>query len=133
MTLRRRSELKRSTKPLRRTELKRGDSQLQRRTRLQPMSDKRRAAMPARAECRQLVIDRARGRCEACPIVRPGARARQGVDVHEILTRARAGDAIAAITDPANCLFVCRPCHDWITEHPIEAEQLGLVRHSWDR
>lgn len=49
------------------------------------------------------------------------------VDLHEVLTRGRGG----SITDMANMILVCRPCHTWITEHPIEAEQLGLVQSSW--
>lgn len=49
-------------------------------------------------------------------------------DAHEILTRARGG----SITDPANILLVCRPCHVWITDHPVEAQAKGLVRWSWE-
>ena len=51
----------------------------------------------------------------------------QSVDVHEVLTRGRAG----SITDPANCLTACRKCHDWVTAHPREANCLGCTVPSW--
>ncbi len=52
-------------------------------------------------------------------------------DGHEVLTRARGG----SITDRANIIGVCRPCHDEITEpsDPGLMYELGLLRHSWDR
>lgn len=50
-----------------------------------------------------------------------GARAD---DIHELRSRARGG----SITDPENCVPVCRPCHSWITEHPIEATAEGWMR-----
>lgn len=45
-------------------------------------------------------------------------------DAHELLSRARGG----SISDPANCVPICRPCHAYATEHPIEAERLGLSK-----
>ena len=44
-------------------------------------------------------------------------------DWHEKLSRARGG----SITDPANRLWVCRPCHDWIGANPALAERAGLA------
>lgn len=90
------------------------------------MSDKRRARISERDECRRVVMDRCNGVCEACARVHSGPE-RRAVDVHEVLTRARGG----SIYDPTNCLGVCRPCHDWIGDHPLEAAALGLVKHSW--
>lgn len=52
----------------------------------------------------------------ACPL--------RADDVHEIVSRARGG----SITDPANLLPLCRTHHRWVTEHPIEAEKLGLSK-----
>ena len=49
---------------------------------------------------------------------------RRADDCHEIVSRARGG----SITDPANLLPLCREHHRWVTEHPIEAEKLGLSR-----
>lgn len=50
------------------------------------------------------------------------------VDVHEVKSRARGG----SILDEANCVTVCRTCHDFITTHPPQAEAEGLSVHSWD-
>jgi 5-methylcytosine-specific restriction endonuclease McrA len=49
-------------------------------------------------------------------------------DVHELKSRARGG----SITDPSNCVAVCRACHVWITEHPKEAAQQGWLKYSWE-
>lgn len=46
------------------------------------------------------------------------------VDVHEPLTRARGG----SIVDPNNALAACRPCHDAIHAHPVEAMSRGFLR-----
>lgn len=50
----------------------------------------------------------------------------EAVDPHELLSRARGG----SITDPFNVVPLCRPCHDWVTEHPAEAEEQGWSRPS---
>lgn len=50
-------------------------------------------------------------------------------DWHEVVSRARGG----SITDPANRLWLCRPCHEYVTSHPEIAQQLGLSKHSWER
>lgn len=42
-------------------------------------------------------------------------------DAHELLSRARGG----SITDPANCVPLCRADHSWITTHPVEAAAEG--------
>ena len=65
--------------------------------------------------------------CQARVLCR-GARA---VDVHERLSRARGGD----ILDPvqAHMVTICRVCHDWVTDHPREAEAMRLALPSWHR
>ena len=45
-------------------------------------------------------------------------------DAHEIVSRARGG----SITDRENLLPLCREHHRWTTEHPLEAEKLGLSK-----
>ena len=50
-------------------------------------------------------------------------------EIHEVVTRARGG----SILDPANCRALCRRCHAWVTEHPKQAHEEGLMRHSWER
>ena len=50
-------------------------------------------------------------------------------EVHEVLSRARGGD----ILDPDNCLALCHSCHRWVTEHPREATELGLLRSQYEK
>lgn len=42
-------------------------------------------------------------------------------DCHELLSRARGG----SITDPANLVALCRPCHTWVTTEPAQAAAAG--------
>lgn len=54
---------------------------------------------------------------------------RMADDLHEVLSRARGG----SITDPENCVPLCRPHHNAITDtEPAWAYELGLLKHSWD-
>lgn len=92
------------------------------------VSAKRAEENEERRDVRMLVAARSGGWCEACPILRPGLEPRPASDLHEILTRARGG----SIVDPTNLLHVDRLCHDWITERPHLAAELGLVRWSWE-
>lgn len=62
--------------------------------------------------------------CEACPALRPHEEENPWTDMHEVLTRGRGGDP----TDPGNIMCLCSPCHKWVTEHPREATELGLMR-----
>jgi len=48
-------------------------------------------------------------------------------DVHEILTRARAGSTEESLLDLENCLVLCRNCHQFITENPTFAKEFGFV------
>lgn len=50
-------------------------------------------------------------------------------DPHEVLSRARGGSLI----DPANILPVCRPCHEFITTHPKDATERGLLKARWPK
>lgn len=43
------------------------------------------------------------------------------LDIHERLSRGRGG----SITDPANFVALCRPCHDHVTRNPTWAEDNG--------
>ena len=47
--------------------------------------------------------------------------------IHEIETRARAGGIIRAHRIPGNRLPCCNACNEWLSEHPLEAEELGLL------
>lgn len=92
--------------------------------RINPRSAKREAAMvERRALVAQMLAEAPQ--CQGRVLCR-GARA---VDVHERLTRARGGD----ILDPvqAHMMTLCRPCHNWVTTHPAEAEAARLMFPSW--
>lgn len=94
------------------------------RKRLPPRSAKRNAQAPIR---RALVVAMltAAPRCQAQVL----CRGDQAQDVHERLSRARGGD----ICDPvqSHAMTICRPCHNWVTTHPAEAEAMRLALHSW--
>ena len=121
--------MKRSGPLKRTTPLKRGPGP-QRKTRLSPMSDKRRKVSVARREFVAEVLSH-RTRCEAGSVIRSVDTDHRcfgySTDVHEVLTRARGGD----ILDPDNVRAICRRCHDWIHDHPADSLDLGLlaVRH----
>lgn len=117
--------MKRSGPLKRRTPLARGAGP-QRRTRLNPVSEKRRKVSSERRRFVHNVLND-RPRCEAGALVRIHDRGHRcfgySTDVHEVLTRARGGD----ILDPENVRAICRRCHDWIHEHPAAALELGLL------
>lgn len=103
-----------------------------RRGRVNPVSTKRRLRYPEREHVRLAVIERDRA-CVAVLAGAPGRCAspdgrRPTLEVHEIKTRGRGG----SIYTTDNCIAACQRHHDWITEHPSEAHELGLVRHSWE-
>jgi len=95
-----------------------------RRSRVNPISKKRLAELEGRKTTREIVLTRS----ELCEAGIENICSRVATDVHEILTRGRGG----SITDPDNCLALCRPCHSYITTHPKWAGDTGFVLHSWD-
>jgi hypothetical protein len=48
-------------------------------------------------------------------------------EIHEVKSRARGG----SILDEANCRALCHVCHQFITEHPRQAEAEGFSVASW--
>lgn len=93
---------------------------LTRTTRLKPRSAKRARlyATERRPLVAQLLADQPP--CQRC-LSAPAC------DVHEIQTRARGG----SLTDRENLALLCRTCHTWVTEHPMQATEEGLMRPSW--
>lgn len=72
--------------------------------------------------------------CEACQIFagydgKAVFVKRPSRDIHELVRRSQGG----SITDEANCIAVCRPCHRRIGEYPQLAYELGLAKRSWER
>lgn len=87
---------------------------------LKRQSAKAKALIPARKACQSIVRERSGGRCEAQI---HGVCAGRGIDVHEIKARSAGG----LITNPENCMNLCRPCHEWINEHANAARDLGFI------
>lgn len=98
---------------------------IERRARLRPVS----AAQAAENRLRRKIVSQLFGEQPVCAGPCGGNWAD---DVHEPLTRTRGG----SITDPANMVPLCRPCHDLVTFAPESelgwAYDAGLLRHSWD-
>jgi hypothetical protein len=98
--------------------------------RLPPKSEKRRRLDRERAKFTKRMLA-LHAHCQACGprrALRGGAyRVKDAVDVHELVKRSQGG----SIVDEANVLCVCRLCHDWIEDHPTDAEERGLALPSW--
>jgi len=96
------------------------------RTRLRPVSDKRRAENRQRRDM-VTVLYPERPKCSVpwCPSLAD--------DLHEPLLRSRGG----SITSPENACPLCRPHHDQVTFAPESelqwAYDLKILVHSWDR
>lgn len=125
-----RTSISSGSKPLKRTPLKQtsdlggGGTGLKRTGGLRPRSKKTQDLY--RTERIPLVIRILKERpvCERC-------QRNESCDVHEVLTRGRSGGVRgSAWLDPDNLAALCRPCHIWVTEHPIEAAEEGWVRTS---
>ena len=94
--------------------------------RLRPMSEKRKAQQPARDACVRAVKKRAGYRCEVkLESICDGGEF--WLDVHEIVPRS-AGRFSGSITDPENCVAVCRGCHDHIHNNANWAMENGWKR-----
>lgn len=81
----------------------------------------------------RLVVARRQGyRCFARGLLAGECRSPHGhrpdLEIHEVKTRGRGGSDL----NINNCIGLCQIHHDWVTEHPREAHDLGLVRHSWE-
>lgn len=112
--------MKRSA-PLRRSPLKRDGRPLARRTPIRARSKKQEAVYRVR---RRLVAELLAERpvCERCGAAR-------STDVHEPRMRSRRPDM--DITDPRECVCLCRACHTWVHTHPAEATREGWLIPSW--
>jgi hypothetical protein len=63
-----------------------------------------------------------------CEVQRVGICQGRAVDVHEKRRRSQGGN----IMDEAILVCVCRMCHDWIGQHPVEAAEAGWHLRSWE-
>jgi len=112
-------------RPLRRTRLARGGGLARtpmRRRRWQP-------AVPV--ETSAGLTGRSGGVCE---IALPGCAGRATDPSHRITTKTggRHGDAKVDHDRLSDVMDACRPCHDWVGEHPRQAQVLGLALREGD-
>lgn len=72
-------------------------------TRIKPLSDKRKRELEEEKLCYIVLFERTGNRCEECG----GKGDFRGLRKHEIVLRSKGGDP----TDPSNCLLLCGKCH----------------------
>lgn len=98
--------------------MKRGQP-LTRRTRIKPMSDKRRAQVGPRQDVVAAVL-------AAHPFCQARGCRKRSTDCHEPGKRSQGAD----ILDPEQCLALCRDHHRWAHLNPTAAVAAGLL---WQR
>lgn len=90
------------------------------RAKLKRMSAKEKSKLLGRASCKEIVMKRSNGYCEArlagCEV--------HGVHYHEVIPRSQGG----SIVDPNNVRHLCWACHQWVHSHAKEARTLGLLK-----
>ena len=89
---------------------------------LRAVSPKRARLLRIRAKLRaELIGNPCEAQLEGC--------AYTGTDWHERLSRARGGSVI----DPANRVWLCRPCHSFVSLNPAWAEAEGWSLRRWEK
>ena len=71
---------------------------------------------------RGLIKDRARGFCERC--ARP---LREFAQIHHRTPRGMGGTSDDSLASPANGLWLCFRCHQWVESHRSEAVRMGWI------
>ena len=89
------------------------------RSRIAPVSSKRRKRMAAYARAREQVAERCGGRCEARV---DGVCTGWLEHVHHRRLRSQGGT-----DDLSNLIGCCNSCHRWAHANPREASRLGLI------
>lgn len=92
------------------------------RTRLRPVSEKRRAENRVRAALADRLWPDRRDGTVMCSNPECPNRAE---DLHEIVRRSQLG----SIVSEENCIPVCRPCNTALADGPAWGYRLGLIRH----
>ena len=98
------------------------------RSRLNPMSAKRRSEIPQRRAVVAAVLERDGHECRAKASV-PDVKCFGDLIAHELIPRGEGGDYL----DPLHCLCVCWGHNSWIHDHSKEAYELGLLKHFHER
>lgn len=97
---------------------------LRSRSRLAPMSKKRRAEQAERAEVRRRAFERDGHACQGARLV-PDVACAGPLDAHEITPR---GSHPGAHLDLSVVVTLCRAHHDWTHANPYAAYAAGLLR-----
>jgi len=95
------------------------------RTPIRRASKKKNSESATRRELLKRLVDERGEECQARTTTCTGF----AVDAHEVLQRSAQGSAV----DPENILLICRPCHNYIHQHPGESFERGWLRHSWEK
>jgi len=93
------------------------------RSRINPVSKKRREQIPLRQDLRRSQLIR-KPQCEA----RLVDCQRKATDVHEVINRSQRS---TSWLEPELFLSLCRSCHKWITEHPLWSRHHGFTLSSY--
>lgn len=99
---------------------------LRARSTLKPQPARRKAEWPLRRAVVKEALERAGYRCEF-PMLHECAGP---LDAHEVIPRSTwpAGHLVAS-----NIRIVCRAAHEWISENPQQAHDIGMHGWSWER
>jgi precorrin-3B methylase len=101
------------------------------RTRLNPVSDKRKEVNRQRKEAMlEHFGKRETWVCSVREII--GTPCFGDVNGHEILSRARSGQSDKNLLDMSGIILVCNHHNSWIEDNPKKAYELGLTKHAWD-
>ena len=100
---------------------------MQRSGRVAPRSRRTIDEMPERQRVREVVLARDRI-CRGRGLT-PVDCTVHASQVHELK---RGANRRECYLDPAKCIGVCAPCHEWITANPAAARPLGLALRTGD-
>ena len=95
---------------------------------MRSISKKRRLLLAERKRVREAVLERDKRQCQAKDLV-PEVRCWGPLAVHEVKPRGRGGDWLSVDEG----ITLCAAHHQWVHEHSLKAEELGLLKHSWEK
>jgi hypothetical protein len=94
------------------------------RTSIRRISQKRWAKIPERQNLRAVQLAQS-PRCEAAL---DDICEHRAVDVHEIVNRSQRS---TSWLEPDLFVSLCRPCHRWVTAHPLWSKKHGYTLSNW--
>jgi hypothetical protein len=115
---------------LKRTPMKRTSAPMKR-TRLNPVSDKRREVNAKRKEAMLAHF----GKSETWKCMGQDKFPHKcfgEINGHEILSRARSGQSDANLLDMNGIITICNWLNSYIEDNPTWAHEMGFTKHSWE-